>query len=90
MPWDETIIWLTTLNEAGMPTELCQVAGGKDGEQKISAQQPLFSPRENSFLSRTSLAGGTSIDRVVLRVSAQWTQSSGVRTGVLDCTLMIF
>lgn len=49
MPWDETIIWLTTLNEAGMPTELCQVAGGKDGEQKISAQQPLFSPTGELF-----------------------------------------
>ena len=49
MPWDETIIWLTTLNEAGMPTELLQVAGGKDGEQKISAQQPLFSPTGELF-----------------------------------------
>ena len=49
MPWDETIIWLTTLNEVGMPTELRQVAGGKDGEQKISAQQPLFSPTGELF-----------------------------------------
>ncbi|MDG1232550.1 MAG: S9 family peptidase [Pseudomonadales bacterium] len=49
MPWDETIIWLTTLNEAGMPGELNQVAGGKNGEQKISAQQPLFSPKGELF-----------------------------------------
>jgi dipeptidyl aminopeptidase/acylaminoacyl peptidase len=49
MPWDETIIWLTTLNEAGMPGELNKVAGGKNGEQKISAQQPVFSPKGELF-----------------------------------------
>lgn len=49
MPWDETIIWLTTLNEAGMPDELNKVAGGKNGEQKISAQQPVFSPKGELF-----------------------------------------
>jgi dipeptidyl aminopeptidase/acylaminoacyl peptidase len=49
MPWDETIIWLTTLNEAGMPGGLKKVAGGKNGEQKISAQQPLFSPKGELF-----------------------------------------
>ena len=49
MPWDETIIWLTTLNEAGMPGELNKVAGGKNGEQKISTQQPVFSPKGELF-----------------------------------------
>lgn len=49
MPWDETIIWLATLNDAGMPNELNQVAGGKEGEQKISAQQPRFSPAGDLF-----------------------------------------
>jgi len=44
MPWDETIIWLTKLDHVGMPGELVKVAGGKQGDQKISAQQPRFSP----------------------------------------------
>lgn len=49
MPWDETIIWLTAFNEAGMPGELNKVAGGKYEEQKISAQQPMFSPTGELF-----------------------------------------
>ena len=44
MPWDETSIWLADLNETGMPDALVKVAGGKDGKQKISVQQPVFSP----------------------------------------------
>ncbi|MEC8255944.1 MAG: S9 family peptidase, partial [SAR324 cluster bacterium] len=43
MPWDESTIWFTELDEAGMPGEMIPVAGGKQGEQKISVQQPQFS-----------------------------------------------
>ncbi len=49
MPWDETIIWSTVLNESGLPEKAIQVAGGKCGTQKISAQQPLFSPSGQLF-----------------------------------------
>ena len=58
--------------------------------KKSQRSNPYFLQRENSFLSRTSQVGGTSIARVVIRVSAQWKQSSGARTGVSDYILMIF
>jgi hypothetical protein len=49
MPWDETIIWISDLNENGLLSEPIQVAGGKKGTQKISAQQPIFSPSGELF-----------------------------------------
>ena len=49
MPWDETTIWLAEMNEAGMPSEIVKVAGGGDGGQKVSAQQPRFSPTGELF-----------------------------------------
>ena len=49
MPWDESTIWATGLDEAGMPREMVPVAGGKQGEQKISVQQPQFSPTGELF-----------------------------------------
>jgi dipeptidyl aminopeptidase/acylaminoacyl peptidase len=44
MPWDETIIWSSSFDQEGRPAELVQVAGGRREEQKISTQQPRFSP----------------------------------------------
>ena len=49
MPWDESTIWVTELDEAGMPGEMIPVAGGKQGEQKISVQQPQFSATGELF-----------------------------------------
>ena len=49
MPWDESTIWVTELDEAGMPREMIPVAGGKQGEQKISVQQPQFSATGELF-----------------------------------------
>jgi dienelactone hydrolase len=49
MPWDETVIWLTNVDEEGVLGELTQVAGGRIGEQKISVQQPRFSPDGTLF-----------------------------------------
>ena len=44
MPWDETVIWISALDQNGNLSDTRQVAGGKKGEQKISTQQPAFSP----------------------------------------------
>ncbi len=44
MPWDETIAWLADINEKGHLDDIRKVAGGRIGEQKISVQQPRFSP----------------------------------------------
>ncbi len=49
MPWDETIIWTSDLTENGALSEPVHVAGGKKGTQKISAQQPTFSPSGELF-----------------------------------------
>ena len=49
MPWDESTIWATGLDEAGLPREMVPVAGGKQGEQKISVQQPQFSTTGELF-----------------------------------------
>jgi dipeptidyl aminopeptidase/acylaminoacyl peptidase len=49
MPWDESVIWVAELDETGMPGEMISVAGGKIGEQKISVQQPRFSPSGELF-----------------------------------------
>lgn len=44
MPWDETKIWLCDLGSDGTLSEPALVAGGKLEDQKISVQQPTFSP----------------------------------------------
>ena len=49
MPWDESKIWQTSLDDQGMPEELKLVAGGRFGEQKVSVQQPRYSPSGELF-----------------------------------------
>lgn len=44
MPWDETVLWQANVNEKGTLHDISEVAGGKVGQQKISVQQPRFSP----------------------------------------------
>jgi dipeptidyl aminopeptidase/acylaminoacyl peptidase len=44
MPWDETEIWLCEIDSDGSLGEPANVAGGQSGDQKISVQQPKFSP----------------------------------------------
>lgn len=44
MPWDETILWLASINDSGELDNIRQVSGGKINQQKISVQQPRFSP----------------------------------------------
>ena len=49
MPWDETVIWLASVDSTGSLNDVQAVAGGKRGNQKISAQQPRFSPDGTLF-----------------------------------------
>ena len=49
MPWNESKIWQASLDETGIPKELKLVAGGKNGKQKISVQQPRYSPLGELF-----------------------------------------
>lgn len=44
MPWDESVIWLASFNDDGQLAQPNPVAGGTQNDQKISVQQPQFSP----------------------------------------------
>ncbi len=44
MPWDETEIWLCEIDSDGTLGEPAKVAGGQSDGQKVSVQQPKFSP----------------------------------------------
>ena len=44
MPWDETSLWLADIDPEGQLCNTRQISGGRFGAQKISVQQPRFSP----------------------------------------------
>jgi dipeptidyl aminopeptidase/acylaminoacyl peptidase len=44
MPWDETVLWLGDIDEQGLLINIQQVAGGQQDGNKVSLQQPCFSP----------------------------------------------
>lgn len=43
MPWDESTIWVSALDQSGMAGEPVKVAGNTQDNRKISVQQPRFS-----------------------------------------------
>jgi dipeptidyl aminopeptidase/acylaminoacyl peptidase len=49
MPWDESIIWKTSLSAEGDLDSPTKVAGGKLQGKKVSVQQPRFSPDGTLF-----------------------------------------
>ncbi|MCZ6501811.1 MAG: S9 family peptidase [Gammaproteobacteria bacterium] len=44
MPWDETILWQADIGEDGQLLNIEKISGGNIEGQKISVQQPRFSP----------------------------------------------
>lgn len=49
MPWDESVIWKADVLEDGTLGGRVKIAGGRTAGQKISVQQPRFSPDGNLF-----------------------------------------
>lgn len=49
MPWDESVIWKTDVLDDGTLGNGAKVAGGRTAGQKISVQQPRFSPDGTLF-----------------------------------------
>ena len=49
MPWDESVIWKAAVLEDGTLGDSEKIAGGKTAGQKISVQQPRFSPDGTLF-----------------------------------------
>jgi len=49
MPWDESVIWKAAVLEDGSLGDSVKIAGGRTAGQKISVQQPRFSPHGTLF-----------------------------------------
>ena len=49
MPWDESVIWKADVLDDGSLDDNVKIAGGRVAEQKISVQQPRFSPDGTLF-----------------------------------------
>jgi hypothetical protein len=91
MPWDESTIWVTELDEAGMPGEMILVGRVESKESRKSlSNNRSFQQLESSFTSLMRVVTGICIGSSPDRAYVQEKLNLVVLTGCLECTTTSF